>query len=316
MSFNVTIVIPVKDGLKWLSKSIPKILKQKGIHKMEILIIDSGSEDGIEFYVDDLSDDRIKYFQINPIDFGHGKTRNLGVTLSTYENLVFTVQDATPANDEWLIELVRPLNDYDLDAVCGKQIVIDHKGKNPLEWYRPIDNSELKIVELPSMAYNLLSSLEKKSFSGWDNVNAIYKKSILINYPFEDVFFGEDAYWANNALINNLKIAYNGKSIVDHYHHYSKDQLFRRYLAEFIMDFELYGLIPHQQKINLNILLSWIVSMLKLKTPILDIPFWLQYNLHSRTIYNKTIRHFKTLSDQDRVLIKSNNNPMSTKNIR
>lgn len=314
--FNVSIVIPVKNGLHWLKYSIPKMLNQEGINRLELIIIDSGSSDGIEDFLTHFSDSRIKYYKIESSDFGHGKTRNLGVQLSVNEYIVFTVQDAIPVNNDWLVLLISPMIEHNLDAICGKQIVLDNLRKNPIEWNRPVESPTIKIIELNPTKYNELLSKEKKVLTGWDNVNAAYKKSILLKQPFSDVTFGEDAYWADTALKSNLKIAYNGFSLVDHYHHYNKQQFFERYLSEFFLNEQLYGLLPQQKKINLKIIFQWIYRMLRLKINFFDIPYWINYNLLAIIMYNRSVRHFSTLNKKEKFILIKNNNPISTSNIK
>ena len=310
MKFEVSIVIPVKNGLKWLKYSIPKMLNQKGVSKMEIILIDSESDDGLEEYLDYLCDSRLRYFQINSKDFGHGKTRNLGVRLSSHDLVVFTVQDASPVNDTWLISLLKPLMENKLDALCGKQVVMDHKSKNPIEWFRPIENPDIRIINITFERYKRLDSISKKSITGWDNVNAAYKKSVLIKLPFLDVSFGEDAYWAHEALLDNLKIGYSDFSMVDHYHHYSKNQFFERYLAEFRLNYELYGLKPKKKKMKLKIIVGWIFQMYKLRISIFDMPYWMVYNLRNILSHNYCVKYFLNLNENQILNLK--NNPLST----
>jgi rhamnosyltransferase len=311
---NVSIVIPVKNGLKWLKNSIPLIMNQSSIQNIEIIILDSQSTDDLVSYINSLPHFNIKYISINPDEFNHGKTRNLGVYHASYEIIVFTVQDATPISCNWLSSLVEPLINYKLDAICGSQIVLRDYNKNPVEWHRPIERPCLKKITINPREFSKLNSLELKSLTGWDNVNSAYKRSCLLKLPFKEVIFGEDAYWAVDALRNGLKLAYTSYSQVDHYHHYTKSQFVSRYLAEFYLFKDLYNLEPEKQNIKLINLLRWTKTIVKSHRHPKDIYFWLRYNMNSLESYNESIDLFFSMSLQNLKKYISTNQTISTNN--
>jgi glycosyltransferase involved in cell wall biosynthesis len=314
VSLNVSIIIPVKNGLKWLRKTIPLFFNQNSIQEIELIILDSGSTDGLQNFIKSLDCYDIRLIKIEPKDFNHGVTRNLGVKYAKHDLLVFTVQDATPIGSEWLISLAEPLVSEKLDAICGSQVVLNHKSKNPIEWHRPIDKPSINKIELTPNEFSSLSPQKKRSFTGWDNVNAAYKKSTLEMFPFQEVLFGEDAYWAVNALNSGLKIAYTSKSKVDHYHHYSKEQFIDRYLAELYLYKKLYNLDLNKQKVSVKTLMVWLKTILKSHFFPHEVYFWMSYNLLSVYLFNQCLELFKNteISSMEKYL--SNNRTMSTNN--
>jgi rhamnosyltransferase len=87
---KVSVVIPVKDGERYLEELLDALAREK---PAEILVIDSGSRDrsceiaraaGVEL------------LQIEPHEFGHGRTRNLGAQSTSGDLICFLTQDATP----------------------------------------------------------------------------------------------------------------------------------------------------------------------------------------------------------------------------
>ena len=60
--------------------------------------------------------------EIPPEEFGHGRTRNLGVELARGETIVFTTQDAFAADDDWLARLPRRSRGAGVAGVYGRQL--------------------------------------------------------------------------------------------------------------------------------------------------------------------------------------------------
>lgn len=106
---------------------------------MEVIIIDSGSTDGTLVLLQKYP---VKIHNLPPAEFNHGETRNLGVQLATGEFVVMTVQDATPATDNWIELMLKHFEDPEVAGVCGQQIVAHDKEKNPLQWFRPASEAQ------------------------------------------------------------------------------------------------------------------------------------------------------------------------------
>ena len=103
----VTVVIPVYNGGSMLKAVVESCLKQDLDEEFEMLLIDSSSNDGCLEALP--QDERIRLHRIRKEDFGHGRTRNLGVELARGEYVAFITQDAIPANRMWLMNLIAPL---------------------------------------------------------------------------------------------------------------------------------------------------------------------------------------------------------------
>jgi len=96
MQPKISIIIPVKNGISTIEACLSEIFKQTLISDTEVIIIDSGSTDSTLEIVKKYP---IILHQIPPEEFGHGKTRNLGVSIAKGEFVVMTVQDARPSSD-------------------------------------------------------------------------------------------------------------------------------------------------------------------------------------------------------------------------
>ena len=76
----VTVVIPVYNGGSMLKAVVESCLEQDLDHAFEVLVIDSASSDGCLNALP--QDERLRLHRIRKEDFGHGRTRNLGVELA------------------------------------------------------------------------------------------------------------------------------------------------------------------------------------------------------------------------------------------
>jgi rhamnosyltransferase len=273
---KVTIVIPFYKGLCLIKNAITKLDNQKTSFEYDILIINS-SEPTYNEQLLNLSK-RIKVIAIDSKSFNHGATRNLALTNTSSEFLVYTVQDAIPLNENWLQFLIQPMIEHQLDAICGKQVVPRLVEYNPIEWFAPLDAPSLSIIQLPTSNYAALSLVEKRNYLMWDNVNAAYRRDVLLQYPFRTILFGEDRMWINEALNIGLKLAYTGFSVVEHYHHYASTSALKRFLAEFYIDKKVINLDPTKPKLRLRTLLSWIKALHAVPITFLNKCKWLHYN--------------------------------------
>ncbi|MCK4667799.1 glycosyltransferase family 2 protein, partial [Candidatus Dependentiae bacterium] len=83
---SVSIIIPTKNGEKYLDRVLNMLFSQETAFDFEVIIIDSGSKDKTLKIIKKYPAQLIK---IRPREFGHGKTRNYGVGISKGKFLVF-----------------------------------------------------------------------------------------------------------------------------------------------------------------------------------------------------------------------------------
>ena len=72
----ISVVIPVRDGGGDLERCLAGIAAQRIEEEVEVVVVDSGSSDGS---VDVARAAGAVVTEIGPAEFGHGRTRNLGV---------------------------------------------------------------------------------------------------------------------------------------------------------------------------------------------------------------------------------------------
>lgn len=287
----ISIVIPVKNGGSWLDNLLRSIFAQSLIGDTEVIIIDSGSTDQS---VDTVREFPVQLIQISPDDFNHGATRNVGAQVAKGKYVVMTVQDALPENDRWLELLISPFSDDSVAGVCGQQIVPHDRDTNPVQWHRPISLPVLRKIYFESVEkFDALTADEKRRLCSWDDVNAAYRRDVLLRIPFRKVSFAEDALWARDALRAGYAIVYEPNARVKHYHFESSDYTFRRLFTvsyHFYMAFgtkpELVenGMLELSRDIKTLLLSPGISLSEKVK--------WLYFNFQQRKAINRAVKLF------------------------
>ncbi|MEO7684325.1 MAG: glycosyltransferase, partial [Gemmatimonadaceae bacterium] len=188
-SGTVSVVMPVRNEAARIAACIEGVLAQT-VHVSEIIVVDSGSTDGT---LDILRRyPRVRVIEIDPADFNHGDSRNLGVQNATSDWVVFTVGDARPADTRWIARLLEGVTDDDIVGVCGAQIVPHERDANPVEWFRPVSEPTLRRFQFSSAEeFDRLSAAEKLAACGWDDVTALYRREVLLRIPFRRTTFAE-----------------------------------------------------------------------------------------------------------------------------
>ena len=220
----VTVVIPVYNGGTMLKTVVEECLAQDLDEEFELLLIDSESSDGC---LDELpKDDRLRLHKIRKEEFGHGRTRNLGVEMARGKYVAFITQDAIPANRMWLMNLIAPLqDDPDVAGVFGCHMAHREHGQltaHDLDQHfnRWIYKTHLQPIELDADRQNGKGAVSTHERFYSDN-NSCLRKSVWETQPLPDVVYGEDQLWAREILRKGYKKAYAPTAVVRHSHEYS-----------------------------------------------------------------------------------------------
>lgn len=163
---------------------------------------------------------------IKKSEFDHGGTRNRAAALCDGEIMLLMTQDAIPADEHLIENILKPFSEEGVCAVYGRQMA-DAKD-NPIEAYTRIFNypKESRIKSLAD-----LDTLGIKTFF-CSNVCCAYRKSeydALGGFPLHTIF-NEDMIFASWLIEAGKKIAYAADARVWHWHNYTaKDQLKRNF---------------------------------------------------------------------------------------
>ena len=258
---------------------MPLFASQEFEGTWDILIIDSGSTDDTLNIVRKYP--RVTVHEIPNGEFGHGRTRNLALQLKEADYYLFTVQDATPPSQQWLQNHASIIEAYNLDALCGGQAVPHDLDKNPVQWHRPLNSGPI-LKKVTAGEFQSASPSEKARLCEWDNVNAIYKASSLLDTPFPDVRFGEDKAWAKTRLEDAGAIGYSFNNRVWHYHHQSHSFAYARESSAMFWNHKHFEVIPSSRRFGwlrfVLVTIKTIVCTSKIYS-LKDVLFWLDYNI-------------------------------------
>lgn len=253
-------------------------MNQSLFQETEIIAIDSGSTDdslGI------LQKYPINIYTVSPSEFNHGLTRQYGIKLCRGEYVVMTVQDARAVDELWLQHLLDGFGaDTNVGGVCGSQVVPHGKDKNPVEWFRPASQPAMVVYKYATPeTFHALTPLQKMRACGWDDVTAMYKRSVMMQLPFREASFGEDAIWAKDALLAGYALVYNQAARVYHFHYEDFDYSFRRNLTVMYMRYKQFGCIYNRPRLTLRQQLSTLKSIALSKPLTLQEKWnWFHYN--------------------------------------
>jgi rhamnosyltransferase len=273
----VSVVIPVKNGMDTLSACLNGIFGQSISERLEVIILDSASNDGtLEF----LKQFPVRIIPVPPKEFNHGDTRNLGVREAKGEFVLLTVQDAEPADSQWIERMLEHFVDPEVAAVCGQQIVKADRSKNPLQWFRPQSEAEPFSYQFKNPEeFTRLSGKEQHAYCHWDDVNAMYRKSMKDTIPFRRLMFSEDTLWAKDALSAGYKIVYDYRARVYHYHHQNFKFYFKRSYIILYQNYKFYDYIKYPSN-PITKKLQIIVRLLKFNELGMGEKLkWMKYNL-------------------------------------
>ena len=269
----VSVLIPTKNGARYLAEVLDGVRKQQGDFRLqEIIAIDSGSCDET---VQILKQYGVTVVQIPAQEFGHGRTRNLLASHAHGDTLVFLTQDATPANERWLHNLLAPLR-HDPSIVGVYSRHIPRPDCHPMEWHRIVEYEFHGKLEsrVHAMIDNPDYERNRYLYRFFANTSSVLRRSFWEHSPFPEVDFAEDQAWADQVLKAGCKTAYAADSIVIHSHSYGPWANFCRHFEHAVAMHKLFGDPPQR---SLQECLTGALRVAKL-----DLLFWRRQKGYSK----------------------------------
>jgi rhamnosyltransferase len=254
-----SVVIPTFQAGPGFDELLRRLFSQKTAFGYEVLVIDSGSTDGTPELA---RRHGASVHRIDPGEFDHGATRNLGASLSTGRYVVFLVQDALPVGHHWLATMVDNLDaDETVAGVYGRQI--PHPDSSPLtralmgDWPTSSPERREQFAGGPE-SYAALPAATRRSLAVFDDVSSCVRRSVWERIPFERTRFGEDLRWGKAAVEAGHKLVYEPRSAVLHSHERGALYDLRRHYVDALILQELFGLppTPNLPRLLLNTLLT------------------------------------------------------------
>ena len=168
--------------------------------------------------------DRVEVYHLAKEEFDHGGTRDRGVRMSTADLVLCMTQDAMPADETLIEELVKPFDDPEVWAAYARQL--PNEDCREVEKYtRSFNYPEQSMVKTKED----LNRLGIKTFF-CSNVCAAWRREKYLELGgfVKHTIFNEDMILAGTMIKQGGKIAYCAKAKVIHSHNYSAFQQFHR----------------------------------------------------------------------------------------
>lgn len=242
---SISVVLPVKNGQRYLDSVLKAVLSQEINAEFEVIIIDSGSRDKTR---DILRQYPIKLYQIEEKEFNHGLTRNTGISKAQGKYIVLMTQDAVPSSKHWMSTLIKDIEkDSRIAGVYCRQISradADILTKRDLNNHLTARKEKVINFIQDSKEYESLTPMERYIFCYFDNVCSCIRRSVWEKIPFAETDFAEDIDWSKKALEAGYKIVYEPASAVTHSHNGSLLYQYRRSYIHHKRLYELFRLQP------------------------------------------------------------------------
>lgn len=221
----ISVVIPTLNGERYLDEVLRAVTNQVIDEPFEVLVIDSGSTDRTLEIV--RSHMGVRLIEIPNEQFGHGRTRNLGVQQTTGELIAFLTQDATPASDRWLAAYREAFATIEnLGAAFGPHLPRD--GVNPLMARLLIDHfAKFGGPDGPPAIQRLGDS------PYLSNSNSCISRAAWLATPFRDIAYTEDHAFGVDVLANGYAKAYVQSAGAFHSHEMTLAESFRRHFDDY-----------------------------------------------------------------------------------
>lgn len=222
------VIIPVYRPDEKLKRLINALLSQSLLPR-RIILINTEREEFLKFSPEEeflAQSPRLKLYHISKAEFNHGATRNYGVSLSDAPFFVCMTDDAVPAGNTMMEELLKPFSSE----------------STGISYARQLPDPDCGIIERYTRSFNYpetakiktakdLPELGIKTFFA-SNVCAAYRRSYfdaLGGFP-DHTIFNEDMIYARHLIDAGYAISYTAKAEVIHSHNYSGiEQLYRNF---------------------------------------------------------------------------------------
>ena len=203
---KVSIIIRTLNEASYLP-NLFNLINNQSYKNFEIIVVDSGSEDGTQKIAKEFSD---KLLLIEKDDFTFGYAINHGIKHSNGELVCIVSAHTKPKSNNWLKELVSAFN-------------YDHSNNSnvALSYGKQIGGENSNFSEIMDFTYSFgneeLQKTRPKYFC--NNANSMIRKDLWINHPFNESLSGlEDIEWSKYWMDKGYEIIYKPNACIIHFH--------------------------------------------------------------------------------------------------
>jgi len=214
---SVSVIYRSLNEEKWLGESLERLRAQRVDQgrAVELILVDSGSTDRT---LQIAEENGCRIVHIKKSDFTFGRSLNYGCEAATGDILVFISAHCIPAHDQWLENLIRPLESETADYTYGRQIGHDVTRFSEHQVFAQYYSDHDKVPQTELFV---------------NNANSAITKSVWSKYRFDESVTGlEDLVLGKRILGEGGRIAYVADATVIHIHEESLNQTKRRFYRE------------------------------------------------------------------------------------
>jgi glycosyltransferase involved in cell wall biosynthesis len=219
---TISVIIRAKNDAALISKTLDGIARGRR-QPDEIIAIDSGSTDGTR---EILAGGVDRLIDILPESYIPGAVLNLGVSEASGDIVVFNNSDCEPVDENWLAELVAPIEAGAADVTFGAQA--------------PRPDAREIVVKDHARAYG-----DGRTQAQWGDffsvATAAFRRDVLVAAPFDSsITYSEDLAWFMQNRSQYI-VQYAPTARVYHSHNYTLRQTWRRFRGEGRADAQIFG---------------------------------------------------------------------------
>jgi rhamnosyltransferase len=245
----VSVAIPTLNGGKCLERTLKAVSAQRlpSTCSLEIVVCDSGSRDGT---VASARRHGAEVIEIASEQFSHGGTRNLLMEHARGDHVAFLTQDAVPADDRWLANMLSGFSLADnVGLVFGPYR--PRPGASPMvarelgDWFRsfsPDGQPRIDRLEPAERAVSARALMGPRAF--FTDANGCIEREAWRSIPYRPVRYAEDHVLAVDMLRAGYAKVYLPSAPVIHSHEYSTWGWMRRAFDEARAMRDVYGWVP------------------------------------------------------------------------
>jgi len=219
---KVNVYIPTLNGGQHFIALLDALAAQHAPITQHV-VIDSGSTDGT---VEAARAEGFEVMGLGDAGFDHGGTRQRAIDAYPQADVyIFLTQDAIPADESALTNIIRVFDDPQIGMAYGRQL--PHKGATVMEAHARLFNYPPQ-TQIRGLADADTYGIKTISCS---NSFAAYRRSAFegVGGFSRGTIMGEDVIVAGRLLLDGWKMAYVGDACVYHSHAYSLREEFERY---------------------------------------------------------------------------------------
>lgn len=212
---KITIALLTRDAGPLFERVLAGIAAQSLADSIELIAIDSGSTDGT---ADRLRAAGARVIGIQPAQFDFGLSRDLAYQHARGDIVVNLSQDAVPAHDRWLENLIAPLVQPGIAVSCGASLPDPDRGHRQFAWER---NGWFYFTRE-------MQKFRRAHGRGVSFANSAVRRTVWQQLRFDAQPLGEDFQFQRKVQREGLSVAFPQGAETLHHHDYDLRGLWGR----------------------------------------------------------------------------------------